>query len=64
MKRRWENSQVELLPVPYKSKSLHCMRNGDADNFVDKHESGLVNSQIGLLSPFSFFLSVFTIFSL
>lgn len=56
MERRWENSQAELLPVPYRSKSLLCMRNGDADNFVDKHEAGLVKSQTGSRLPFPFFL--------
>lgn len=62
MERRWENSEVELLPVPYKSKSLLCMRNGDADNFLDKHEAGLVKSQIGLMLPFSFcFYYFFTV---
>lgn len=56
VERRWESSQAELLPVPYRSKSLLCLRNGDADSFVDKHEAGLVTSQTGSWLPFSFFL--------
>lgn len=57
-----ENSQVELLPMLHKFNYLFCVRNGDANNFVDNHKIGLVTNtnRFVCLLPFSyFFLTTF-----